>query len=78
MILNLRPDTVPALNTIIEDMSERFTEEQLEGVVNIIAEVLGYFEPPAEADQQNGDADGADVTMNDDDAAAAAPETAAS
>ena len=77
MILNLRPDSVPALNTIIEDMAERFTEEQLDEIVNIIAEVLGYFEPPAEGGQENGDAHGADVTMNDGEDAAAA-ETAAS
>lgn len=69
MILNLRPASVPALNTIIEDMTERFTAEQQEELVNIIAEVLGYFDPPAE-EAQNGDANSADVTMGNGDAAA--------
>ncbi|KAJ4125472.1 hypothetical protein NW768_009091 [Fusarium equiseti] len=61
MIINLRPASVAALNTVVEDMSERFDEEQQEAMVNIIAEVLGQF-PASEEDGEEG---GADVSMND-------------
>lgn len=47
MLINLRPASVAALNTIIEDMTERFDEEQQEAIVGAIAEVLGMF-PEAE------------------------------
>ena len=49
MILNLRPASVAALNTILEDMSDRYTEDEQEQMVSIISEVLGRFEEPAEA-----------------------------
>lgn len=52
MVLNLRPASVAGLNTIIEDMSERFSEEQQEDMVNIVAQVLGRFDVPEE---ENGD-----------------------
>ncbi|KAF6842925.1 GATA zinc finger [Colletotrichum musicola] len=52
MILNLRPASVAALNTIIEEMPERFDETKQEEIVNIIAEVLGSF--PQEAEQEEG------------------------
>lgn len=52
MILNLRPASVAALNTVVEEMTERFDETQQEEIVNIIAEVLGSF--PQEAEQEEG------------------------
>lgn len=55
MILNLRPASVAALNTVIEEMSERFSDEQQEEMVNIILEVLGQFE--AAQPDANGNAD---------------------
>ncbi|KAF4443259.1 RNA polymerase III subunit C17 [Fusarium acutatum] len=61
MIINLRPASVAALNTVVEEMSERFNEEQQEAMVNIIAEVLGQF-PAAEEGAEEEDAD---VSMND-------------
>ncbi|KAJ4269601.1 hypothetical protein NW762_001268 [Fusarium torreyae] len=61
MILNLRPASVAALNTVVEEMSERFNEEQQEAMVNIIAEVLGQF-PAAE---EGAEEEGADISMND-------------
>ncbi|KAF9768938.1 hypothetical protein IL306_013706 [Fusarium sp. DS 682] len=61
MIINLRPASVAALNTVVEEMSERFNEEQQEAMVNIIAEVLGKF-PAAE---EGAEEEGADVSMND-------------
>lgn len=45
MILNLRPASVAALNTVIEDMADRFTEPQQEDMVNIIADLLAVPTP---------------------------------
>ncbi|PTB70021.1 hypothetical protein BBK36DRAFT_46860 [Trichoderma citrinoviride] len=44
MILNLRPASVAALNTVIEEMAERFSDEQQEEMVAIISDVLGQFD----------------------------------
>lgn len=63
MILNLRPNNVVLLNAIIEEMGERFSEEQQEELVAIIIEVLGDFPPSEEAD--GADYEAADVSMND-------------
>ena len=46
MILNLRPASVPALNAVIEDMSDRFSEEAQEQIIAVIGNVLGQFTPP--------------------------------
>ncbi|KAI0137203.1 RNA polymerase III, subunit C17 [Xylariales sp. AK1849] len=56
MIFNLRPTTGVVLNTIIEDMEDRFTTEQQNDIVAGIVEVLGDFpkEAPAE-DAYEGD-----------------------
>jgi hypothetical protein len=62
MILNLRPASVAALNTVIEEMGERFNDEQQEEMVTIILEVLGQFEPSDP--NANGDADDAAETEN--------------
>jgi hypothetical protein len=69
MILNLRPATTAALNTVLEDMTDRYTDEQQEEMVAIIAEVLGEFphENGVEAGDEteaNGNAD-EDVAMDD-------------
>ncbi|PNP40416.1 hypothetical protein TGAM01_v205006 [Trichoderma gamsii] len=56
MILNLRPASVAALNTVIEEMAERFNDEQQEEMVNIILEVLGQFEASANANGNEDDA----------------------
>jgi CHASE3 domain sensor protein len=42
MIMNLRPTTPAALNTVVQEMEERFpTDEEQETIVEIIREVLG-------------------------------------
>lgn len=64
MILNLRPASIAALNTIIEDMPERYSDEQQEEMVNIVAEILGQFEV-AEADDNGDGGEDGDVNMND-------------
>ncbi|RMJ08628.1 hypothetical protein CDV36_011763 [Fusarium kuroshium] len=57
MIINLRPSTPPVLGSALEDMYERFTAEQQEEMVTIIAEVLGPFgQQEAEADASMADA----------------------
>lgn len=41
MIINLRPTTTEALAVAIEEMSERFSEEQHFEIADIVGEVLG-------------------------------------
>ncbi len=65
MILNLRPSSVAALNTVLEDMGDRYTETEQEQLVTTISEVLGQFEEP-EPQEVEGD-----TSMHD--AAEAAP-----
>ncbi|KAM0665151.1 hypothetical protein MY8738_002409 [Beauveria namnaoensis] len=64
MILNLRPSSVAALNTVIEDMGERYTEDEQEQLVTIISEVLGQFDEPEPQEAADGD-----TTMQDTEAA---------
>lgn len=47
-ILNMRPSSSAILSTAIEDMEERFTEEEQNRIVDIIAEVLGRDEAEGE------------------------------
>ena len=56
-ILNLRPSSSALLSTAIEDMEERFTEEEQQKIVDIIAEVLGRDEHPAEGNGAGDDDD---------------------
>ncbi|KAH8899621.1 hypothetical protein GQ53DRAFT_816738 [Thozetella sp. PMI_491] len=48
-ILNIRPNNSALLSTAIEDLEERFTEDEQAKMIDIITEVLG--QPP----QANGD-----------------------
>ncbi|KAI1826931.1 HRDC-like protein [Xylaria intraflava] len=48
MVINMRPTTTAALNAVLEDMGQRFTEQQQEEIINIVIEVLGEFPPPTE------------------------------
>lgn len=58
MVLNIRPTSVAALTVVVEDIMERFTEEQHQDMLEGIREVLGPF---GEAPATDGD-----VTMEDD------------
>lgn len=49
MILNLRPSSNAVLNTVIEDMEERFSEDEQNAILDIIAEVLGGNESGTKA-----------------------------
>ena len=57
-ILNLRPSSSALLSTAIEDMEERFSEEEQNQIVDIIAEVLGRAETDEAGDGDEMDADG--------------------
>ncbi|KAK4221819.1 RNA polymerase II, partial [Podospora fimiseda] len=47
-IFNIRPSSTATLNGIIESMETRFTEEEQNRIVEIVAEVLGHDEPEEE------------------------------
>lgn len=49
MILNLRPDSVALLTTIVEDCEQRYSDEQQEGILAAVGDVLGWKE---EADKE--------------------------
>lgn len=51
-VLNLRPSSSAQLSAVVEDMEDRFTEEDQNRLIDIIAEVLGRDEPA-----QNGNED---------------------
>ncbi|KAL1867445.1 hypothetical protein VTK73DRAFT_4183 [Phialemonium thermophilum] len=56
MIVNLRPSSNAVLSTIIEDMEDRFSEEEQSTILDIIAEVLGRpILSEAEPDVQHRD-----------------------
>jgi hypothetical protein len=44
MMINLRPTSKANLNTVIEDLEDRFNEVEQEDIVNGVVEVLGKFE----------------------------------
>lgn len=51
MLFNHRPESVATLNTVVEDLEERFSSEDQEALINIVVEVLGQApaaEEPAE------------------------------
>ncbi|KAI0432654.1 HRDC-like protein [Xylaria sp. FL1042] len=58
MIVNMRPTGSAALNAVLEDMEERFDEQQQTEIIDIVVEVLGDFPPPAE----EGDEDAMETT----------------
>ncbi|AEO71440.1 1ae53528-d61c-4174-8042-02ce116dccbb [Thermothielavioides terrestris] len=53
-ILNLRPPSTAVLSTAIEDMEERFTDDEQNKIVDIIAEVLGRDEAEEGAEGGEG------------------------
>ncbi|KAB5582444.1 RNA polymerase Rpb4-domain-containing protein [Coniochaeta sp. 2T2.1] len=49
MILNLRPSTIAVLSTVIEDMEDRFSDDEQAAILEVIADVLGRDESHADA-----------------------------
>ncbi len=54
-ILNLRPSSTALLSTAIEDMEDRFTEDEQNKMVEIIGEVLGRDEPAKDGEEAADD-----------------------
>jgi hypothetical protein len=50
MMLNLRPTKLENLNTIIQEMQDRFPDEEQEKILAVITKVLGR--PDGEAERQ--------------------------
>lgn len=50
MIMNLRPHKPESLNTMVEEMETRFTDEEQHEIVRLIAEALG--KPDGDAERQ--------------------------
>ncbi|KAI1101773.1 RNA polymerase Rpb4-domain-containing protein [Jackrogersella minutella] len=50
MILNIRPNNIAVLNAVVEDMEIRFSAEQQQDILDIIAEILGQFPEAPEED----------------------------
>lgn len=63
-ILNLRPSSSALLSTAIEDMEERFSEEEQNTIVDIIGEVLGRPETGEGGEEDGMDADAAPSAEN--------------
>ena len=55
MIVNLRPTNIAVLNTVVEDMLERFTEDEQQTIIDIITETLGFDEPAVAAEAAAGE-----------------------
>jgi len=63
-ILNQRPSSTALLSTAIEDMEERFGDEDQNKIVAIIAEVLGSVEIDEGGEGDEMDADAAETVEN--------------
>lgn len=50
MIMNLRPHKPESLNTMVEEMETRFTDEEQHEIVRLITEALG--KPDGDAERQ--------------------------
>ncbi|KAI1266163.1 RNA polymerase Rpb4-domain-containing protein [Xylariaceae sp. FL1019] len=55
MIVNLRPTTPVALNTVIEMMETRFTDQQQQDILDAIIAALGQFPVQEGADEMDAD-----------------------
>ncbi|KAK4101535.1 hypothetical protein N658DRAFT_425534 [Parathielavia hyrcaniae] len=62
-ILNLRPLSSAVLSTAIEDMEERFGDEEQNKIVDIVGEVLGRLEPAEGAAGDEMDAEGEEMDV---------------
>ncbi|KAK4166676.1 RNA polymerase Rpb4-domain-containing protein [Cladorrhinum sp. PSN259] len=69
-ICNIRPMSAPTLSGVIEDIENRFTEEEQNRIVEIIAEVLGSDDPREEEEEEGeggneGAEDGDEAVVED-------------
>ncbi|KAK3344078.1 RNA polymerase Rpb4-domain-containing protein [Lasiosphaeria hispida] len=54
-ILNLRPNCTAQLTAMVDDMEDRYTEEEQNKIIDIIAEVLGGRDEAAEGNEAGHD-----------------------
>lgn len=54
MILNVRPASIPELDVVVEEAESRFSNNQMEEMIDIIADILGK----APEEQENGEEGG--------------------
>ncbi|KAI5863516.1 HRDC-like protein [Durotheca rogersii] len=54
MVLNIRPTSIPVLNTVVEDMEDRFNADQQQEILDIVVEILGQFPVEGGEDGQGG------------------------
>lgn len=55
MILNIRPTDIQAMNTVIQEIDARYTEEQQEDMLAAIVKVLGQPEEGAQREAMERD-----------------------
>lgn len=48
MLFNHRPETIATLNTVVEDLEDRFSADDQEALINIVVDVLGRSAPVEE------------------------------
>lgn len=53
-LLNLRPTTIIQLQLVLEEVEERFSEEQMQSMLDLIAELLPVTAPPVEVNEEAG------------------------
>lgn len=58
MIINIRPENSAILSTCVDDLMNRFTEDQQNEMLAVIEQVLGPF-PPKENAEAEAEHDGA-------------------
>lgn len=63
MILNIRPLDLSLLDCVVEECDERFSQEQQEGIVRVVGEVLGGVE---EGEGVNGEEGGGEAEVEGD------------
>ncbi|TLS25233.1 hypothetical protein PpBr36_07167 [Pyricularia pennisetigena] len=64
MLANLRPTELPGLHVCIEEIAERFTEEQQTQILEAVVEVLGAFPASEEQAEEYGDEEVTDSIEN--------------
>lgn len=64
MILNLRPENLAVLSTCIENLIDRYTDDQQAEMLAIIEEILGPF-PPKDETPEEEEGDGEENGVSD-------------
>ncbi|KAK4202628.1 putative DNA-directed RNA polymerase III subunit [Triangularia verruculosa] len=54
-IFDVRPTNIAVLTTLVENIDERFTEDEQQQIVNLVIEILGQDEPQEEEEEEEGE-----------------------